>query len=183
MHPESHALMKQMLDKANGDMLQVLDVGSLDVNGSFRPLVEGRGWLYTGLDLQAGANVDVVADDPYWYPLVDNSFDVVMSGSTMEHVKAIWLWLPELVRLIKPGGWLLLHTHWSFPEHRYPVDCWRIMPDGMRFLFDETGLLEDYWIEIVNSWDIGATARKVRSIAVKGNGLFRVEKALAGGYR
>ncbi len=85
-----------------------LDVGAYDVNGTYRPLVEGSGWRYTGLDVAAGPNVDVVTADPYKFPFDDGAFDVVLSGSTMEHVEAIWLWVPELARVLKPGGLLVL---------------------------------------------------------------------------
>lgn len=151
--------MQGMLDSIDGDDLQVLDVGSLDVNGTYRPMVEAREWHYTGLDMAAGRNVDIVTNDPFSYPLESNAYDVVISGSTMEHVTAIWRWVPELVRVLKPGGWLCVVTHVSFPEHRYPVDCWRIMPDGMRYLFDITQELEDYTIA-TNQTDIAAMARK-----------------------
>lgn len=141
--------------------VSLLDVGSFNVNGTFRPLVEGQSWQYTGLDVTAGPNVDVVADDPFSFPFPNNHFDVVISGSTMEHVTAFWRWIPELVRVLKPGGFLAIHTHWQFPEHRYPVDCWRVMPDGMRFLFDETRQLERYEIRIANHMDIVGSAFKV----------------------
>lgn len=164
MHAESYALMGQMLDRAQrGDFAHVLDVGSYNINGTFRPLVEGRGWRYTGLDTVAGANVDVVTHDPFSFPLDDGAFDVVLSGSTMEHVTAIWRWIPELVRVLRPGGFLAVHTHWKFPVHRYPVDCWRIMPDGMRYLFDLTGALVDYDIRIANDMDIVGSAWKKAS--------------------
>jgi SAM-dependent methyltransferase len=154
--------MEVLLDNFETDMpgLSVLDVGSLDVNGTYRPLIEPRGWDYTGLDIAPGPNVDIVAADPFDWPLVADSFDVVISGSTMEHVTAIWRWVPEMVRVLKPGGLLIIITHWQFVEHRYPVDCWRIMPDGMRYLFDETGQLEDYEIAIYSSTDIYGLARK-----------------------
>jgi SAM-dependent methyltransferase len=141
--------------------VSLLDVGSYNVNGTFRPLVEGQGWQYTGLDQTAGPNVDVVADDPFKFPFPAHTFDVVISGSTMEHVTAIWKWIPELVRVLKPGGFLAIHTHWQFPEHRYPVDCWRVLPDGMKFIFDETGQLADYDIRIANHMDIVGSAFKV----------------------
>lgn len=160
MHPESYQLMGQMLRRCNKVGASVLDVGSMDVNGTFKPLVLGRGWDYVGLDLALGPNVDVVATNPYEFPFPDNSFDVVISGSTMEHVTAIWRWLPELVRVLTPGGFLAIHTHWQFYEHRYPVDCWRIMPDGMQFLFDETHRLEQYEIRIANHMDIIGCAFK-----------------------
>jgi SAM-dependent methyltransferase len=161
MHKESYELMAGILAKVTGDNLAVLDVGSFNVNGTFRPLVEDSGWQYTGLDTSAGPNVDVVALNPYLFPFPDGSFDMVISGSTMEHVQAIWRWIPELVRVLAPGGLLAIHTHWKFQEHRYPVDCWRIMPDGMRYLFDETGQLERYEIRIANDMDIIGTAWKV----------------------
>ena len=160
MHPESYALMDEMLRRTSCTSADVLDVGSYNVNGTFRPLVEQRGWNYTGLDTVAGPNVDIIAQDPFAFTFDDDAFDVVLSGSTMEHVTAIWRWVPELVRVLKPGGLLAIHTHWKFPEHRYPVDCWRIMPDGMRYLFDMTRWLHDYDIRIANDMDIIGTAWK-----------------------
>lgn len=160
MHAEAYTQMQTLLGKIEGETLDVLDVGSLDVNGTYRPLVEGRGWRYVGIDTCPGPNVDLVASDPFCYPLPDESFDVVISGSTMEHVTAVWRWIPELVRVLRPGGWLVIITHWQFIEHRYPVDCWRILPDGMRFLFDETRALAQYTIQIVSHTDIIGVARK-----------------------
>lgn len=162
MHKESYELMNEMLGHVSGgDSLNVLDVGSYNVNGTFRPLVENRGWRYTGVDTIAGPNVDVVTVNPFLFPFDDGTFDVVISGSTMEHVTAIWEWLPELVRVLRPGGFLAIHTHWKFPEHRYPIDCWRIMPDGMRYLFDMTAKLRDYRIRMANDMDIIGSAWKV----------------------
>lgn len=140
--------------------VSLLDVGSLNVNGTYRNLVEQRRWQYTGLDIAAGDNVDVVADSPYVYPFEDDTFDVVISGSTMEHVQAIWLWIPELVRVLRPGGLLAVITHTQFVYHPYPVDCWRIMPDGMRYLFDLTGALERYDIQMYCPTDISGVAYK-----------------------
>jgi SAM-dependent methyltransferase len=163
MHTEALAAMTDILRRRGpkkGAAARVLDVGAYDVNGTYRPLVEGRGWSYLGLDVAAGPNVDVVAADPYRFPFEDGEFDVVLSGSTMEHVEAIWRWVPELARVVRPGGLLAIVTHWQFPEHRYPVDCWRIMPDGMRYLFDETGVLGEYEIGIVSKWDIAGSAVK-----------------------
>ena len=160
MHTEAHAQMARLLDRVGVIGADVLDVGSLDINGNYRGLVEGRGWLYTGLDVVAGNNVDVVAADPYRYPLDDAGYDVVISGSTMEHVQAVWLWVPELVRVLRPGGTLVILTHTQWPFHPYPLDCWRIMPHGMSYLFDLTGQLEQYDIQMYNKNDISGMARK-----------------------
>lgn len=160
MHPGAIETMQEALNRAMIRGGRCLDVGAYDVNGNYRQLVTQNGWRYEGLDVVPGPNVDIVTDDPYDFPLVDNGYDVVISCSTMEHVQAIWLWIPELVRVLKPGGLLAILTHWQFPVHRYPVDCWRILPDGMEHLFDMTGRLEDYDIRIVNDTDIIASAYK-----------------------
>lgn len=161
MHEAALVEMQRLLECLPDGDLAVLDVGSLDVNGSYRPHCEGRGWQYTGLDTRAGRNVDTVTDNPYRYPFADGAFDVVISGSTMEHVERPWLWLPELARVLKPGGMLALITHHAFPLHEYPVDCYRYMPHGMRVLLDEAGTLERYEVRMVNDTDISARAWKV----------------------
>jgi SAM-dependent methyltransferase len=161
MHAESMQQMTHILDAWQpAGLVSLLDVGSFDVNGTYRPMVERRGWQYTGLDVTAGPNVDIVSPDPYRFPIDDNTFDVVVSGSTMEHVQAIWLWVPELVRVLKPGGLLAIITHTSFMYHRFPVDCWRVMPDGMVYLFDLTVQLEQYEISMYCQSDISGVARK-----------------------
>lgn len=160
MHSEAYQAMSDLLDQVHMTGAACLDVGSYNVNGTYRKLVEARGWKYTGLDLCAGPNVDVVAPDPYQFPFKSGSFDVVITGSTMEHVKAIWLWVPELARVLKSGGMLAIVTHWKFQEHRYPVDCWRILPDGMRYLFESTGVLREIDVRIASPYDIAALAEK-----------------------
>ncbi len=152
--------MAEMLLRWELPAARVLDVGSYDVNGTYREMINALGWDYTGLDTQEGPNVDIAAADPFHYPIEPDSFDVVISGQTMEHVTAIWLWIPELVRVLRPGGLLAIVTHWNHPLHRYPFDCWRIFPDGMRYLFDVSGRLRDYDVRIVNTSDIIGSAFK-----------------------
>jgi SAM-dependent methyltransferase len=160
LHKDAYLEMQRILYQWH-DAADVLDVGSYNVNGSYRPIVNGHGWNYTGVDIVPGKNVDIVSDSPYRFPFDDGAFDIVISGSVMEHVEAVWEWVPELARLIRPGGMLAIitHTHWIY--HPHPVDCWRIMPDGMRFLFDLTGVLEGYDIQMYNDTDISAVAYKV----------------------
>jgi len=159
VHPESYAAMVDMLSLAPVGATACLDVGSLNVNGTFRPLADMRGWSYVGIDIRLGPNVDQVVE-PYAWGFEDDTFDVVLSGSTLEHVERPWLWMREAARVLAPGGLLALHTHWSFPLHEYPVDTYRYMPHGMKILLDEAGCLERYDIRIINQHDIIATALK-----------------------
>lgn len=138
MHESSYNEMKQFTERYLDPEreLSILDVGSLDVNGSYRPLFDNPKWIYTGLDLLPGPNVDIVSRDPYLYPFEDNTFDVVISGSVLEHVEDMQAFIREMARVKKPDGTLCVIAPWTYPEHKYPQDCWRILPDGMRFLLE-----------------------------------------------
>lgn len=120
-----------LISKKN-EPLQILDLGSQDVNGSYRPIFMHPGWRYTGLDMEMGNNVDVVLNTPYvWKEVASESADVVVSGQAFEHIQYIWITILEIARVLKPGGICCILAPSSGPEHRYPMDCWRFYPDGM----------------------------------------------------
>lgn len=146
MHTSSYEHMQDLvlryLDPQAG--LEVVDIGSYDVNGSYRTLFGNPGWSYRGVDLEAGPGVDIVLASPYRLPFPTGSVDLVISGQAFEHVEFFWhSWL-EMVRVLKPGGMVFLIAPSRGPEHRYPQDCWRFYPDGYRALakFGQCELLE-----------------------------------------
>src|SRR5262249_45002047 len=112
----------------------VVDIGSQDVNGSYRPLFDKRGWRYRGIDMTAGRNVDIVMPDPYELPLPSGSVDLIISGQAFEHIEYFWISFLDMVRVLRPFGKIFLIAPSRGPEHRYPVDCWRFYPDGYRAL-------------------------------------------------
>ena len=120
--------------------LRVLDVGSYDINGTYRPLFDHPGWRYEGADIDPGPNVDFVLDDPYRWSLADNSYDLVISGQAFEHIQFFWLTWMEMVRVVKPGGLIFLLAPSTGPEHRHPVDCWRFYRDGIHALGQYAGV-------------------------------------------
>jgi SAM-dependent methyltransferase len=111
----------------------ITEVGSLDVNGSFRGFAPD-GSRYIGLDFTNGEGVDVLLSDPYKLPLEDNSIDVCVSSSCLEHSEFFWLSFLEMVRILKPDGLLYFSAPSNSQFHRYPVDCWRFYPDSGRAL-------------------------------------------------
>ena len=114
------------------ESLHILDLGSQDVNGSYRSLFSELLWDYTGLDMAPGDNVDIVLNDPYhWKEFKSNSVDVLISGQAFEHIQYIWISILEVARVLKPGGFGCIVVPSSGVEHRYPFDCWRIYPDGL----------------------------------------------------
>ena len=109
----------------------IAEIGSLDVNGSFRQFAPA-GSRYIGLDFAEGPGVDVLLSDPYKLPLDDQSVDVCVSSSCLEHSEFFWLTFLEMVRILKPHGLLYFSAPSNSQFHRYPVDCWRFYPDSGR---------------------------------------------------
>lgn len=118
-----------LTDKTN---LNVVDIGSYDVNGSYKPFFQKPGWRYTGVDLADGPNVDVVLASPYRLPLESHSADLIVSGQAFEHIEYFWLTWLEIARVLKPGGIVFLLAPSRGYEHRHPQDCWRFYPDAYR---------------------------------------------------
>lgn len=104
-------------------------MGSLNVNGTLRDHVP-VGCSYTGVDVSAGRNVDVVLDDPYRLPFVEGAYDLVVSTSCFEHAEFFWLLFVEMTRVTKPGGFIYVSAPTGGAVHRHPVDCWRFYPDA-----------------------------------------------------
>lgn len=151
-------------------ILAIADIGSMDVNGSYRDLFKIGGsslaerWEYLGLDISPGKNVDVLisgpkngfevkgysAQDtiPSWLRgsnssnTLESKFDVIISGQCLEHVRRPWYWMSAVARAMKPGAicWITAPNTWEYHEH--PVDCWRIWPDGLTSLFDHANLVQ-----------------------------------------
>ncbi len=144
MHTSSlehvRGLVHQYLADRTAEPLAIVDIGSYDVNGSYKQFFMHPAWRYTGVDLAAGPNVDVVLASPYRLPLASFSADVIVSGQAFEHVEYFWLTWLEMARVLKPGGLIFLLAPSRGPEHRYPQDCWRFYPDGFRALAKYAGM-------------------------------------------
>ena len=114
------------------EKLEVLDVGSYDVNGCYKKLFGPKQFNYIGLDMERGPNVDLVPQSAYkWKELKNDSFDAVISGQALEHIEFFWVTVSEMIRVTKKDGLICIIVPNGFEEHRYPVDCWRFFTDGM----------------------------------------------------
>ena len=141
------AFRKKHLAAREDEPLFILDLGSLDVNGSYQDYFAVGPWTYRGIDMAAGKNVDIVLQDPYdWREIKSSSVDVVVSGQAFEHIEYFWSTILEIARVLKTGGLCCLIAPSGGPEHRYPVDCWRFYPDGFMALarFASLEVLEVY---------------------------------------
>lgn len=95
---------------------------------------------FTGVDLEAGDNVDVVTDLTRPFNEVDAAlsgrrFDTICCTSVLEHVPNPFLIADNLQRLMAPGGVLFLSVPFVFRFHAYPGDYWRFTPEAVKVLF------------------------------------------------
>ncbi|MBI3985522.1 MAG: methyltransferase domain-containing protein [Lentisphaerae bacterium] len=168
MHPSSYNRMSSFTERFLASLrqsrLMILDLGSQDIHGSYKPLFVNPLWSYVGVDIAPGKNVDLVLSDIYrWTELADDLADVIVSGQTFEHIEFFWLTMAEIRRVLKPNGLLCIVAPSSGFEHRHPVDCWRFYPDGMRALAKSAGLevLDVTWSHEDRDWnDVSLVARK-----------------------
>ena len=129
------AFRRNYLEERRAEPLAIFDLGSQDINGSYRPLFALPPWKYVGVDLAAGNNVDVVLSDPYdWREISAESADVIVAGQAFEHTEFFWETMRQIARTLKSNGLCCIIVPSSGPEHRFPVDCWRMYPDGLRAL-------------------------------------------------
>ena len=127
---------------------RVLEVGSLDVNGGLRSVLEHYAPSeYVGVDLVAGPGVDVVCrGEELVATFGHDSFDVVVATEVLEHVRDWRTLVTNLKRVCRPGGRLVITTRSpGFPFHGYPHDYWRFQPDDFRTIFADCHIeaLED----------------------------------------
>ena len=139
MHISSLKNMENFARKYLDDSVsyRILDLGGQEVegdsNGSYRSIFQKEGWLYESADLVAGNNVDIVLEHPYkWKNIKSSIYDCVVCGQMLEHDEYFWLTMLEIWRILKPDGFCCIIAPSGGPEHRYPVDCYRYYPDGLK---------------------------------------------------
>lgn len=72
-------------------------------------------------------------------PVEDNHFDAILCIAVMEHVENPEEAMPELFRVLKPGGHLILEVPFLQPEHKVPTDFQRYTKDGLVRLAQHNG--------------------------------------------
>ena len=122
---------------------RVLEVGSLDVSGSLRPIVEFYNPReYIGVDIVSGRGVDLICDARDLIAAFGpDSFDLVLSTEMLEHVHHWKDAIHNLKAVTRPGGTILVTTRSEgFPYHGYPHDYWRFAPGDMEIIFSDCAI-------------------------------------------
>jgi SAM-dependent methyltransferase len=124
---------------------RVLEVGSYDVNGSVRSIVErGEPALYVGIDQEDGPGVDRVLNIADMVKVFGcDAFDYVISTEVLEHAPRWADCIAAMVEVLKPGGTLIITTRSvGFPYHPYPVDVWRYSVEGIGKALKAAGMVD-----------------------------------------
>jgi SAM-dependent methyltransferase len=93
--------------------------------GDLRKLFPGR--KFVGCDLREGPGVDRVCDLGR-LDLPAECAQTVLCVDTLEHVFEARRAVEEMIRILAPGGLLLVSAPMDFRIHDYPSDYWRITP-------------------------------------------------------
>ena len=172
------------LDKLPRDTT-VLDVGC-GIGGSSRILAKDYGFDVTGVTISpnqvkraqeltpSGVNAKFMVDDAMQLSFPDASFDVVWSVEAGPHMPNKAIFARELLRVLKPGGILVLAdwnqrddrakplNFWEKPVMRQLLDQWShpefASIEGFAELLEETGFVQgkvitaDWTKETLPSW-------------------------------
>lgn len=130
MHKSAHEIGHKFLERYwNSSMESILEIGSLDVNGSLKDF-QPDGSKWTGVDLEAGKGVDIVIGRASRLPFDDKTFDLIVATSIFEHDPTFWLTFSEMLRVVKDGGYIYVCAPSNGWVHRYPMDVYRFYPDA-----------------------------------------------------
>src|SRR6187549_123475 len=113
-HPAIYARVAELLESRGATGDRMIDAGC--GVGNLRPYLIGRFKNYIGTDVirHAGFPADVefrkVDLDSGRMDIPDGSADAVVSVETIEHLENPRAFVRELVRISRPGGWIVITT-------------------------------------------------------------------------
>ncbi len=122
---------------------RVLDVGSRNVNGSLRELVEPHCREYIGTDILPGPGVDRICPAAaLGREFGADQFDLIICTEVMEHVLDWRSSIAGIKEVLRPDGYLLFTVpSRGFGYHEYPFDFWRFEIDDLQNIFSDFEVL------------------------------------------
>src|SRR5918998_1346463 len=130
MHTNSRLLFEKYARDYFRSGMRVLEIGPDTFPSTYQLIVDDRSIIWDTLDLYKRPQLTFSALSEYSFPIPENRYDIVLSGQVFEHVRRVWVWMRELVRVCKVGGVVITINPVSWPYHEAPIDCWRAFPEG-----------------------------------------------------
>ncbi len=128
------------LKKDDIEAKKVIEIGSCDINGTLRPIIEShRPGEYIGIDINEGPGVDMICrveDVLERFGL--ESFDLVIATELLEHIKDWRSVISNIKNLCRTDGVILITTRSKgFKYHGFPHDYWRFETEDMGKIFSD----------------------------------------------
>lgn len=120
---------------------------------------------YIGIDYESPGHDHKNEQIDFFYdgkklPFSNDSFDSVFCSEVFEHVFNLKDILPELNRVLKPGGYMLLTCPFVWPEHEKPFDFARYT------VFALTDILESAGFEVIKVEKSGDFVKTISQLQV-----------------
>jgi hypothetical protein len=140
-----------------GSPTRMLEVGSLDVNGTVRSVLGHAVTSYYGVDIRPGPGVDEVLDVARLSERFGaEAFDLVTSTEMLEHCFDWQGALFQMLNVLRPDGVLLLTTRSpGFPLHDHPADHWRFGREELKHLLEPVGVILELEDDFSLGWPCG----------------------------
>jgi SAM-dependent methyltransferase len=106
----------------------------LDLGAGLRPFADLLPGKTIALDHRPRPDIDLIGD-AHRLPFGDATIDAIVCTEVFEHLVDPPAAARELVRVLKPGGRLVLTTRFCFPLHDRPADYWRFTSYTLERLF------------------------------------------------
>lgn len=117
----------------------VLDAGAGRM--AWRTVLQARATHYMSTDYTVEhSELTFCADLQGAVPLRDETVDTIFCCSVMEHTPEPWRVLPELCRILRPGGHVILSVPFVYYLHGWPHDYFRFTRFGLTRLAEQAGL-------------------------------------------
>lgn len=116
MYSQQHNWLTKLKNKFPQYFMEnkkILEVGSFNVNGTFREHFAGE---YTGIDISDGMGVDIISLG-HEYDVPDWTYDVVFSTNSLEHDIYWRKTLINMIRVLKPDGLFFIICSGKWAEH------------------------------------------------------------------
>jgi len=123
---------------------RILEVGSLDVNGTLRYGIQRMKPLeYIGIDIIEGRGVDIICKaENLVEKFGEETFDFVLSTCLLEHVQDWKTCVSQIKRVCKREGHILIIVPSIYPYHEYPYDYWRFSKTDMIRIFRDCEIIK-----------------------------------------
>lgn len=122
---------------------KVLEIGAYTLEQSAITIFPEPEFEYYNLDLERRDVPNTIISDITNCKNIENGvFDIVLCSDVFEHINRPWFAANEIVRILKPNGYAMIFTVWSWRYHPLPIDYWRFSPDCLKFLFHELCCIE-----------------------------------------